>query len=145
MEYQQRLLPSQRFENALKDHTNYSYFAGDVDTSVISRTANYSGRKSEKTKLNWKDFKAEAYESNQDEEAKKEKVSEIVSDNFGKFVNLANYIIEEPQICHTTDRLRKVCDLFRHMQLRQLPVINPQDGKLVGIITRQDIFSFMQI
>jgi len=31
------------------------------------------------------------------------------------------------------------------MQLRQLPVINPQDGKLVGVITRQDIFSFMQI
>ena len=111
----------------------------------MSRTANYSGRKSEKNKLNWIDFKAEPYESKYDEEDRKKEVSDIVSDNFGKFVNLANYIIEEPQICHTTDRLRKVCDLFRHMQLRQLPVINPQDGKLVGIITRQDIFSFMQI
>ena len=139
------MLPAQRFRNALEDHTTYSQFAGDVDTSVISRTANYQGAKSERAKLNWKDFKAEAYESNQDEESKKKEVSDIVSDNFGKYVNLANYIIEEPQICHTTDRLRKVCDLFRHMQLRQLPVINPQDGKLVGIITRQDIFSFMQI
>lgn len=82
---------------------------------------NTTGVKS-KTKLTWKDFKTRGYESKKDHS---KDVEVIAVENFDKHINLSNYIIEEPQICHTTDKLRKVCDLFRHMQLRQLPVINP--------------------
>jgi CBS domain-containing protein len=31
------------------------------------------------------------------------------------------------------------------MQLRHLPVINPVDGRLVGIITRKDLFAYMSL
>ena len=117
-----RLPPTQRFKNALEDYTTYSQHAGDVDTSM-SRQADAGGIGiKSKAKLTWKDFKAERYESKRDY---KKDVEVIALENFSKHVNLANYIIEEPQICHTTDKLRKVCDLFRHMQLRILPVINP--------------------
>ena len=64
-------MTQQRFESALKDHTTYSQYAGDVDTSVISRTANVGAGLGEslksKPKLHWKDFKAERYESKRDE------------------------------------------------------------------------------
>ena len=136
----------QRFESALKDHTTYSQYAGDVDTSVISRTAIAFGTVGQgaktKAKLTWKDFKTPKYEAKGDDRREVERLCLL---NYRKHVNLANYMIEEPQICHSTDKLRKVCDLFRHMQLRQLAVVNPIDGRLVGVITRQDIFAYMSI
>lgn len=62
LDQQVRLPPTQRFQNALKDHTTYSQYAGDVDTSVIGRKVDLNAPKSEKAKLTWKDFKASAYE-----------------------------------------------------------------------------------
>ena len=116
MDYNSRLIPpAQQFESALRDHTTYSQIAGDVDTSVIGRAGNLGrGAKSENPRLNWNDFKTEPYESNNDEETKRE-VTMAILDNYDKHVNLTNYMIEEPVICHNTDRLKKVCDLFRHM------------------------------
>ena len=60
-------------------------------------------------------------------------------------LDLRPYMIERPMTVSTRDRMPKVLNLFRLMQLRQLLVINDSDGKLVGIITRQDIFSFMSL
>lgn len=65
-----------------------------------------------KAKLTWKDFKTPKYELKNDDRRDVEKLCLM---NYRKHVNLANYMIEEPQICHSTDKLRKVCDLFRHM------------------------------
>ena len=140
------------FENALHDHTTYTQYAQDVETTMMNRetfgrpsgvaVAPAGVHQSRPGTLSWKLFKTEIYEQKKDY---KLEVENICIENYRRHVNLANYMIEEPQICHTTDKLRKVCDLFRHMQLRQLPVINPQDGKLVGIITRQDIFAYMTI
>ena len=62
--------------------------------------------------LSWKLFKTEQYEQKKDY---KLDVENICIENYRRHINLANYMIEEPQICHTTDKLRKVCDLFRHM------------------------------
>lgn len=45
-------------------------------------------------------------------------------------------MIEEPYIVHTTDKIPKVLDLFRHFHLRALPVIDPNDGLPVAVITR---------
>ena len=53
-------------------------------------------------------------------------------------------MIETPFVCNMTDKLQKVLDLFRHMQLRHLPVLNPVDGCLEGIITRHDLFPYMK-
>ncbi len=54
-------------------------------------------------------------------------------------------MIERPHLVSVADRFPKVLNLFRQMQLRQLLVTNDSDGKLVGVITRQDIFSFMSL
>ena len=74
-----------------------------------------------------------------------EEIEDICKSNFMKFVNLAPYMIETPFVVQSTDKLQKVVDLFRHMQLRHLPVINPVDGRLVGIITRKDLFAYMSL
>lgn len=95
-----------------------------------------------KATLKWQDFKTAKYENNEND---RHEVEQRCMQYIREKIELNNYMIEEPQICHSTDRLRKVCDLFRHMQLRQIMVINPTNGQLVGIITRQDIFAYMSI
>jgi CBS domain-containing protein len=60
-------------------------------------------------------------------------------------MDLRPYMIERPYLTSASDRFPKVLNLFRQMQLRQLLVTNDGDGKLVGIITRQDLFSFMTL
>ena len=90
----------------------FSEQAGDL-VSNISHLADDGGGLT-KAKLTWKHFKSEGYEAAN--ECAKEVEEIATNDAFrDKYVNLANYIIEEPQICHTKDKLRKVCDLFRHM------------------------------
>lgn len=54
-------------------------------------------------------------------------------------------MIERPYLVSAFDKFPKVLSLFRQMQLRQLLVTNDSDGKLIGIITRQDLFSFMTL
>ena len=60
-------------------------------------------------------------------------------------VDVRPYMIETPFLVQTTDRLQKVLDVFRHMNLRMLPVTNPGTGALDGIITRQDLFAYMSL
>jgi len=54
-------------------------------------------------------------------------------------------MIESPYVCFTTDKVQKILDIFRFMQLRQMCVINPIDGKLKGVISREDLFSYMKL
>lgn len=86
---------TQRFQSALKDHTTYSQYAGDVETSVINgrKPAAEGGEINSKSKLSWKDFKSERYESKHDD---RQKIELICLENYRKYVNLANYMIEEP-------------------------------------------------
>jgi CBS domain-containing protein len=51
-------------------------------------------------------------------------------------IDLRPYMIEEPYTVYTTDKLPKVLDMFRHFHLRALPVINPNYGKIVAVLTR---------
>ena len=55
------------------------------------------------------------------------------------------YKIESPFVCFTTDRIQKVLDIYRYNQLRQICVINPVDGSLQGLISREDLFAFMSL
>lgn len=54
-------------------------------------------------------------------------------------------MIEEPWTINMTDKLPKVLDLFRHFHIRALPVIDPNTGLPVAVITRQDLFSYMHL
>ena len=72
-------------------------------------------------------------------------VEDIVENNRDKMIDVRPYMIETPFIAQSTDRLQKILDMFRHMHLKSMPVTNPSDGGLEGIITRQDIFAYMSL
>lgn len=52
---------------------------------------------------------------------------------------------EDPYIVFIKDKLPKVVNIFKQMHMRHLPVVHPKSGGLEGIITRQDIFSYMSL
>ena len=54
-------------------------------------------------------------------------------------------MIEEPHCVHITDTLPKVLDMFRHFHLRALPVLDPNNGAPVALLTRKDVFAFMDL
>jgi len=69
----------------------------------------------------------------------------IISSHKNKSIDFRPYMIKSPFTVFTTDNLPKVLDIFRKMHCRTLPVIHPRDGSLQGVITRQDIFRFMDL
>ena len=60
-------------------------------------------------------------------------------------VDFRPYLIESPVTVFTTDSLKNCVELMRNMYLRHLIVISPTDGKLEGIITRQDLFAWLDL
>ena len=56
-------------------------------------------------------------------------------------VSLYEYMVPEPFVIDAATPITKVVQLFRQMHLRHLPVID-KDHKLVGMITRKDIFAY---
>ena len=54
-------------------------------------------------------------------------------------------MIINPFVAAPHDDLERVNELFRHHHLRHLPVVNPGNGALVGIVTRKDIFKYMSL
>ena len=74
-----------------------------------------------------------------------ESITEIANSNKTKRIDLRHYMIESPYVCFTTDKVQKILDIFRFMQLRQMCVINPVDGKLKGVISREDLFAYMKL
>ena len=70
---------------------------------------------------------------------------EILKENKDKKIDLRPYMIENPFTVFTTDYLEKCVDLFRKMHVRSIVVINPKNGRLQGIITREDLFKFMDL
>ena len=91
--------------------------------------------------LNWTHFNSDMVAS----ELNYESVAAIVNSNKSKRVDLRHYMIESPYVCFTTDKVQKILDIFRFMQLRQMCVINPIDGKLKGVISREDLFAYMKL
>jgi hypothetical protein len=60
-------------------------------------------------------------------------------------IDLRLCMIERPYAVSVFDKFPKILNLFRQMQLRQLLVTNDADGRLAGIITRKDFFSYMSL
>lgn len=71
----------------------------------------------------------------------------ICTENADKMVDLKMYMVETPIYVHTTYKISKVLNLFRHMQLKILPVIDPHhktsESPIRGIITRHDLIRYM--
>jgi CBS domain-containing protein len=65
--------------------------------------------------------------------------------NKGESIDFRPYIIENPITVFLNDPLIKLVDLFRKMHLRHMIVIDPKNGKLSGIITRQDLFMYLDL
>lgn len=72
-------------------------------------------------------------------------VEQICHDHECDLIDLRPYMIENPEKCQKYDFLPKILSRFRHMHLRHLCVVNPTNGLLDGVITRQDIFRWMPL
>lgn len=69
----------------------------------------------------------------------------MIQDNRSKVIDLRPFMVPRPFCVHENDSLQKVLDVFRLMNLRHLPVLNEDDGTMVGMITRQDLFAFLTV
>lgn len=54
-------------------------------------------------------------------------------------------MIVNPMSVTTADYLSRCVDYFRKMHVRHMVVLSPIDGKLEGIITRKDLFKYMDL
>ena len=60
-------------------------------------------------------------------------------------IDFRPYLIESPITVFTTDPILNCMQLMRNMYLRHIIVISPVDGSLQGIITRQDLFAWLDL
>lgn len=74
-----------------------------------------------------------------------DEVAEISSRFSDKLIDLRPYMVEEPYVIHITDKLPKILHMFRHFHLRALPVLDPNDGSPVAMLTRADLFAYMAL
>lgn len=92
--------------------------------------------------VSWRRFNYNIYS----EEADPKEVLETVCDSYeDEKLDLRPYMWELPYIAYVHDDLDKCLELFRHHHLRHLPIVNPSDGSLVGIVTRKDLFAYMEL
>ena len=72
-------------------------------------------------------------------------IKEVLRLNKAEKIDFRPYIIENPITVFLNDPLYKLVDLFRKMHLRHMIVIDPNNGKLCGLITRQDLFMYLDL
>ena len=91
--------------------------------------------------VDWKHFNCDLYSSDK----KFDDVEYLADANLQERIDLRPYMIENPYVCFTTDKFQKVLDTFRFNQCRQLCVLNPINGRLQGVIGREDLFAYMSL
>ena len=91
--------------------------------------------------LDWRLFNENMYSV----EPKDDLIKEIMEQNQGEYIDLRPYMIVHPFTIAPHDDLDRANELFRHHHLRHLPVVNPGNGQLVGIVTRKDLFKYMAL
>jgi CBS domain-containing protein len=74
-----------------------------------------------------------------------DEIKEVLRLNKNEKIDFRPYIIENPITVFLNDPLIKLVDLFRKMHLRHMIVIDPNNGKLSGLITRQDLFMYLDL
>ena len=118
-------------EGPLGRHT-IKIYTGEADLINAPPTSNI---------LPWWKFNSDFYASDRDFDDVEE-IAEIFSN---RKIDLRPYMIEEPYMINTTDKLDKVLDMMRHFHLRALPVVDPNDGTPVAVLTRGDLFAYMSL
>lgn len=117
----------------LKNRTGtMNVFTGEKDIPSLPETENI---------LDWWLFNSDMYST----ERSSSEVEDIMLANIERLVDLRPYMIEEPYIVYSTDKLDKCLELFRNMHLRALPVIDPNNGSCVYMLTREDLFAYMSL
>ena len=61
-----------------------------------------------------------------------------------RIIDLHPYMVHRPARIFEKDTVNEAFDLFRHLNLRTLPVLM-EDYQVVGIITRGDLFAYLSI
>lgn len=118
-------------------HERYYYFADERSDSGIHSSSDDTG----KPHLSWRDFNCNFHSSIKPLKL----IEEICQNNLEKEIDLRPYMIEKPYFVYESDRIQKIVEVFRLMNLRHLPVLSEADNTVVGIITRQDIFAYMSL
>ena len=72
-------------------------------------------------------------------------IQQVLDKRKDELVDFRPYMNDNPMTVVSTDSISKCLALFRNMQLRHLCVIHPVYGTLVGIITRQDLFTWLDM
>lgn len=89
----------------------------------------------------WEDFNSDFHSSTQ-EILEFQGLCEEHSD---EFLNISNFMNYKPFVVNENTELQKILSIFRLMNLRHLPVTANEDGRLKGILTRKDIFKYLEI
>lgn len=63
-------------------------------------------------------------------------VKNIIEANLNERLDFRPYMNDDPMVVSLTDSLNKCADVFRKMHLRHLCVVHPDEGHLIGIVTR---------
>lgn len=74
-----------------------------------------------------------------------DEVRKIMIASLEEKIDFRPYCNDNPMTVVTTDSMLKCCDLFRKMHLRHLTVINASTTKVEGMITRQDLFQWLDL
>lgn len=74
-----------------------------------------------------------------------QKMKDICQQDQNKLIDLRPYMIENPETINKFDYLPKILRRFLHMHLRHLIVVNPVTGLLEGMVTRQDLFTWLPL
>ena len=83
--------------------------------------------------INWRKFTRDFESLDLKMDAQVEAMCEQAPD---KLIDLRPYMIETAEHCQRFDFFPQVVSRFRHLHLRHLVVVNPQNNRLEGIITR---------
>lgn len=65
-----------------------------------------------------------------------EKYQLILETDGQRIIDLRAFMIPRPHTVFENDSIQKCLDIFRLMNLKQLPVLSEDSGSIVGIITR---------
>jgi predicted transcriptional regulator len=70
---------------------------------------------------------------------------QILDEFSNEKIDFRPYMNDTPTTVCTTDNFPYIVRVFRALALRHLVVLMPNSGKIAGIITRQDLFLWMDI
>jgi len=67
-------------------------------------------------------------------------IQEICNNFKERVIDVRPYMEISPYRVLESDNIKVIHELFRHMDVRTLPVVKNNDLAVVGVITRQDLF-----